>query len=91
MLSASEIAGLIDLSCVRASHTEQEILAVAEAAKKYNCAAVFALPAHTPLLIEALADNPDVVVGGVVGFPDGSATTTGKVQEAKEMTPLPDA
>lgn len=84
-LTPYEIAQMIDLSCVQASSTEEEIHQVAQAAKKYNCICVFALPAHTPLMIDLVKDRDDIMVGGVVGFPDGGATTAGKVCEANEL------
>lgn len=85
MLTPQQIARMIDVSCVQAGSTEQEIREAAELAKKHNCVCVIVLPAHTPLAIELLADSPDILVGGVAGFPDGSATTAGKVAETKEL------
>ncbi|MBI9107950.1 MAG: deoxyribose-phosphate aldolase [Spirochaetales bacterium] len=85
MLNVEEVAKMMDLSCVRADNTLDEIRAAADTAKKYNCIAVFALPAHTPYLAKLLCDRPDILIGGTVGFPDGGATTTGKVHEAKEL------
>ncbi|MCG8310058.1 MAG: deoxyribose-phosphate aldolase [Cytophagales bacterium] len=76
---------MIDLSCVQANSSIQEIKEVADFAKKYNCICTFALPAHTPILIELVKDYPQILVGGVVGFPDGGATTKGKVAEAHEL------
>ena len=84
-LTPRQVARMIDLSCVQADSTEPEMRAAAALAKRHTCAAVFALPAHTPLVVELLADRPDVIAGGVVGFPDGGATTAGKVAEAKEL------
>ncbi|VGO13869.1 Deoxyribose-phosphate aldolase 2 [Pontiella desulfatans] len=84
-LSAKEIARMIDLSCVRADSSLDEIREMAETAKRYGCICVFALPAHTPLLIDLVADRDDILVGGTVGFPDGGATTAGKVAEAIEL------
>lgn len=84
-LTPHEIARMIDLSCVQASSTEDEMRAAAALAKKHNCVAIFVLPAHTPFLIELLSGRPDIVAGGAVGFPDGSATTSGKVAEAREL------
>lgn len=85
MLSTKELARMIDLSCVRADSSLDEIREMAETAKTYGCICVFALPAHTPMLIDLVADRDDILVGGVVGFPDGSATTAGKVAEALEL------
>jgi len=84
-LSPREIAQMIDLSCVQAYSTLDEIQEAVSTAKKYNCICVFALPAHTPVLIDGLKDRPDILVGGTVGFPDGGSTTAGKVQEAAEL------
>ena len=85
MLTPQQIARMIDVSCVQAESTEQEIRAAAELAKKYDCVCVIVLPAHTPLAIELLADRADILVGGVAGFPDGSATTAGKVAETEQL------
>jgi deoxyribose-phosphate aldolase len=84
-MDIEKIARMIDLSCVQANSSIEEIKEVAEFAIKYNCICTFALPAHTPLLVELLKDYPDILVGGVVGFPDGGATTRGKVAEAQEL------
>ncbi|MBF9014574.1 MULTISPECIES: deoxyribose-phosphate aldolase [unclassified Oceanispirochaeta] len=84
-ITSKEIAQMMDLSCVQADSSLEEIHDAAETAKKYNCICVFALPAHTPVLVEALKDRPDILVGGAVGFPDGGATTASKVQEAEEL------
>ena len=87
-LSPQEIARMIDLSCVQASSTLDEIREAVETAKEFNCICVFALPAHTPMLVDLLKDEPDILVGGVVGFPDGGATTEGKVREAAELVTM---
>jgi deoxyribose-phosphate aldolase len=76
---------MVDLSCVQANSSINEIKEVAEFAIKYNCICTFALPAHTPVLVELLKDYPDILVGGVVGFPGGGTSTKGKVAEAKEL------
>ncbi len=77
-------ASLIDLSCVQADHTVEDIVAMAEAARKHSVCAVFALPAHTARLRDLMAGTP-VKLGGTVGFPSGSATTEMKVAEAKQL------
>lgn len=84
-MDINKIARMIDLSCVQANSSIEEIKEVAEFAIKYNCICTFALPAHTPILVELLKDYPEILVGGVVGFPDGGATTKGKVAEALEL------
>ena len=84
-LTASQIAKMMDVSCVQADSTREEIKTAVEIAKKYNCICVFALPAHTPFLINLVKDRPDILVGGAVGFPDGGASTEGKVLETTEL------
>jgi deoxyribose-phosphate aldolase len=85
MLTPREIAGMIDISVVKADSTLDELRAAVELAKKHNCICVIGLPAHTPLLVELLADRPDILVGGAVGFPSGGQTTAIKVAETKEL------
>lgn len=85
MDKTNEIARMMDLSCVKADSTEKEIVEMAQTAIKYGCICTFALPAHTPLLVYLLKDYPEIMVGGVVGFPSGSATTNVKVEEASEL------
>jgi deoxyribose-phosphate aldolase len=87
-LTSKEIAQMLDLSCVQADSTLDEIRSAAEKAIKYKCICVFALPSHTPYLIELLKDYPDILVGGTVGFPDGAASTEGKVFETKELVEM---
>jgi len=85
MLTPREIAGMIDISAVKADSTIDELRAAAELAKKHNCICVIVLPAHTPLLVDLLADRPDVLVGGAAGFPSGGQTTEIKVAETREL------
>jgi len=80
-----EIARMTDLSAVRADSSIDEVKQVAMVASQYNCICTFALPAHTPLLVEALKDAHEVKVGGVVGFPSGGTTTKSKIYETKEL------
>jgi len=84
-MNINKIARMVDLSCVQANSSIEEIKEVADFAIKYNCICTFALPAHTPLMIDLVKGYPQILVGGVVGFPDGGATTKGKVAEAKEL------
>ncbi len=83
-MTAQEIAGMIDISAVRADSTLEEIRHSAELAKRCGCICVFALPAHTPYLIEQLAGTR-VLAGGVVSFPGGGETTATKAATAAEL------
>ena len=86
-MTTKEIAQMIDISAVRADSTIQEIKESAELAKQYGCICVFALPSHTPYLVEQLSGS-SVFAGGAVGFPGGGETTSIKVATAKEVVAM---
>ena len=75
----------IDISCVQAFHTMDEIDAMVELAKKYRLAAVFTLPAFSAHVAERLQDTREIHAGGVVSFPGGGDTTGQKKRQAKEL------
>lgn len=83
-MTAKEIAGMIDVSAVRADNTLADVEQAADLALEYGCIAVFALPAHTPGLIDRLGGSA-VLAGGVAGFPGGGETTSIKVATACEL------
>ena len=87
-MNLKQIAGMIDLSCVRANSTMEEIDQSVELAEKYGLICLFALPALTPYLIEKSQSLPHTFVGGPVAFPGGGTTTKLKVMEAKEMVEM---
>lgn len=80
-----KIPRIIDISGVRTDVTLEEIDQIVRVAKQFKFICTFAMPCFTRLLVEKLADEPDVMVGGVVGFPSGADTTFVKVADAKEM------
>jgi deoxyribose-phosphate aldolase len=84
-LTAPDIARMLDLSAVRAPDDEERIRALAAAARRHRCILATALTSHIPLLVELLADEPDVGVGGNIAFPSGSGTTKMKLAEAREL------
>ena len=84
-LDTNQLARMIDLSCVRVDSTLAELDEAVALAKQYGIFCLFALPAHTARLVEMIADRDDMIVGGVVSFPDGGSNTATKVFEAKEM------
>lgn len=87
MMTAKEIARMMDISAVRADSTLEEIREAAACAREYGCICVFALPAHTPYLISQLGGSP-VFAGGAVGFPGGAETTATKVAITKEVVAM---
>lgn len=76
---------LIDISAVRTDVTMEEVENIIRVAKQFRFVCVFAMPSYTPVLIDALKDDHDINVGGVVGFPSGADTTSVKVAQAKEL------
>jgi deoxyribose-phosphate aldolase len=84
-LTIKQICRMIDLSAVQAENTEADVRSLAEHAKKYQVVAVFTLPSFTPLIADLVADEPEIAVGGVVGFPSGGETTTAKADQAGEL------
>lgn len=81
-------ARLIDISGVRANITLDEVRHIATAAKKYRFISAFVMPCFTGDLLELLKNEQDILVGGVVGFPSGSNTTSIKVLETLELVSL---
>lgn len=79
---------MIDISVVRTDVTLKEVYNVIEVAKKYKFICVFAMPSYTPLVIDSLKNEPDISVGGVVGFPSGADTTSVKVAQTKELVEM---
>ncbi len=75
----------IDISCVQAFHTMDEIDAMITLAKQYRLAAVFTLPSFSAHVAEQLKDDKEVHAGGVVSFPGGGDTTEQKKRQAKEL------
>lgn len=73
---------MIDLSCVKADSTIEEMNKMVDLAKKYNFVCCFAMPYYTEWLIEKLKDFPETVIGGAVGFPHGNDLTEIKVLSA---------
>lgn len=81
----TELAKKIDISCVQAFHTYNEIDAMIQAAIYYHFAAAFTLPAFSSYVAEKLAPYPDIHAGGVISFPGGGDTTFQKSRQAKEL------
>ena len=86
--SVKEIAEMIDLSAVKAEQSEEEFQLLINTAKEHQIKCVFVLPSHTKRIVQALSDEPDILVGGVVGFPSGGSTTTSKIFECQELINL---
>ncbi len=79
---------LLDISCVQAIHTQDEIDDMIETAIKYDVACAFTLPGFTEYIVKNLKPKSNVHVGGVVGFPSGGETTEMKVMQAENLRNL---
>ena len=74
---------MIDLSCVKAESSIEEMNKMVDLATKYNFVCCFAMPYYTKWLVDKLKDFPETVVGGAVGFPHGNDLTDIKVMSAQ--------
>ncbi len=83
-MTPEEIAAMIDVSAVRADSTLDDVRVSAAMAVRCGCICVFALPAHTPYLVNLLSES-DTIAGGVVGFPGGGESTAIKAATAAEL------
>lgn len=79
------IPRMIDISCVKAESTLEEIERMVKTAKHFRFVCAFAMPCFTKKLVDDLRDCNDIMVGGVVGFPSGADTTSIKIATANEM------
>lgn len=75
----------IDVSCVRAENTMDDVTQMIRYAKEYQFICAFSMPCYTPYLASALKEDPDIHTGGVVGFPSGADTTLSKVQQSTQL------
>lgn len=81
----TELTALVDISAVKTDSTLCELNEIIKAAKQYKFKCVFGLPSFADYLVKELKSTPEVLIGGVVGFPSGGDTTTSKVFQANEL------
>jgi deoxyribose-phosphate aldolase len=84
-LTASEIAKIIDLSCVRTWSNQADIEEMVTAAKTYRFGQVSVLQCFIPYTRQLLGKDSPIHIVGNVSFPTGSDTTSVKVHQAEEM------
>ncbi|MBQ3065001.1 MAG: deoxyribose-phosphate aldolase [Clostridia bacterium] len=87
-MDLKQLPRMIDLSCVKANSTVEEMNGMVALAKKYGFICCFAMPYYTEWLVNALKDAPDTIVGATVGFPHGNELTDIKVMSAKTQKAL---
>jgi deoxyribose-phosphate aldolase len=85
LLTAKDIAKMIDLSCVRTISSRADIEQMVAAAGKYGFGHVSVLQCFIPYTRQLLKDVPGVSLVGNVSFPSGSDSTSLKVKQAQEM------
>jgi len=85
LLTAQDVAKMIDLSCVRTSSNKADIEEMVDAAIRYGFGQVSVLQCFIPYTRQLLKAAPRVHVVGNVSFPSGSDTTSLKVVQAREM------
>lgn len=88
ILNANTLPRMIDISCVKAEHTIQDLTDMVKLAKERNFICCFSMPCFTPWLTQQLRDEKDILVGAPVGFPSGAASTTSKVLDVVEQKKL---
>jgi deoxyribose-phosphate aldolase len=84
-LTASDVAQMIDLSCVRTISSKEDIERMVANAKKYHFGQVSVLQCFIPLTKTLIKDDHAIRLVGNVSFPSGSDSTTTKIFQAKEM------
>ena len=85
LLTDSEIAKMIDLSCVRTWSDQADIEEMVTAAKTYGFGQVSVLQCFIPYTRQLLGKDTPIHIVGNVSFPTGSDTTSVKVYQAEEM------
>ena len=84
-IDTKQLAGMIDVSCVRTTSSKDDIDEMVAAAQKYGFGHVSVLQCFIPYTRQLLVDAPQIKVIGNVSFPSGSDSTTVKVFQAQEL------
>lgn len=80
MKEINDLAKMIDHSLLHPTMTDADLLEGCAIAKEYNVASVCIKPYAIKLAVDALAGS-DVLVGTVIGFPQGNSAVAIKVAE----------
>ncbi len=83
MDKVTELAKMIDHSLLHPTMDDATLLAGCELARKYNAASVCIKPCAIGLAVEALKGS-EVLVGTVIGFPQGNSSIEVKVFETEQ-------
>ena len=79
----TELAKMIDHSLLHPTMDDQTLREGCQLARQYNAASVCIKPYAIPLAVEELKGS-DVLVGTVIGFPQGNAAVEVKVFETEQ-------
>lgn len=85
ILTYRQIAEMIDISAVQASHGKTEIQELIAVAAEYSFGAVHVLPAWVTFARSLLQATPGIRLGAPVGFPAGGTHTAIKRAEAIQL------
>jgi deoxyribose-phosphate aldolase len=84
-LTTSEIAKMMDLSCVQVTYTQDDLYELIETANKYGCGQISVVQCYLSESKELLKKYNNIRIVGNVSFPSGSDSTELKVIQAKQM------
>jgi len=82
VITAKEIAAMIDHALLKPEMTKQDVIDGCLFAEEFGCAAVCVKPCDVEVAAEVLK-GADVLVGSVIGFPHGHHLTEVKLLEAE--------
>lgn len=85
LLTAKEIAQMIDISCVRTTSSKADIEEMVAAARRYGFGQISVNQCFIPYTRQLLKGSLNIHIVGNVSFPSGSDSTSLKVAQAKEM------
>lgn len=85
LLNMKSIASMIDLSCVQAKCSHDDVIRMIETAKSYEIGNITTLQCFLSLAKKQIEDSPFIKLVGNVSFPSGSDSTSIKVMQAKEL------
>lgn len=88
ILNKELLPRMIDISCVRADNTMEELETMVRLAKEYQFICCFSMPCFTPWLVDELKDAEKTLVGACVGFPSGAQSTASKILDVQEQKAL---
>ncbi len=87
-LKCSEIAKMLDLSCVQVSYNKSDVEKLVQTAIKYECGQISVLQCMLKDCKRLLEGTNGIGVVGNVSFPSGSDSSELKVIQAKQMVDI---